>query len=202
MLRRFWPRNTMKGAYLRWEVLEGRLTEARQRLARQYLTLRRQTEQRQITAHQGILRAARLLLDQPLPPVLQEAKGHLQKAFALQGQGFFRRVPSPLDVDLTHYAAGIENLCRSHRTLQARLQLAQEIIKIFDRNAEFSQAHFFRLALISPESAWLCFSLRQKRRRDRLALRDCLAKIGQGQINGATESPPGTETGLAADPPE
>jgi len=175
MVMEFWPRNTLRVAYLKWQAQESGLVEARQRLARQYLAARRQVEQVQTKAHQGILRAARLLLDQPLDPKLLMGKARLQKAFDFFGKGFFRRVPSPLDVELAHYAASIEKICRSHDELGARLQLAQKIIRIFERIPEFCSPHFFRLALISPESAGLLFQLRIKRRQDRQARQACLA---------------------------
>lgn len=174
MVMHFWPLNTMRGAYLRWEALESRLTEARQWLAWQYLASRRQAEQMQIEARQGVLRAAQLMLDQPQDPIILMAKGRLQKVFARQGRGFFRRVPPPLQVELSHYAARIEKICRTYGELWSRLRLAQKIIRIFDRNPEFCSAPFFRLALISPESAWLCFHLRQKRLKDRQAIQDYL----------------------------
>lgn len=171
----FWPQNTLRAAYLQWQARESSLVQARQRLARQYLASRRQAEQVQTEAHQGILRAARLMLEQPLDPMILMVKGRLEKAFALRGKGFFRRAPSPLEVELAHYAAGIEKICRSHDQLGARLRLAQAIIRLFDGNSEFRRAHFFRLAIISPESAWLLFHLRKKRLKDRQAIQDYLS---------------------------
>jgi hypothetical protein len=181
MVKRFWPRNTMRAAYLRWQAQENRLIEARQRLDRQYLVSHRQAEQVQIKAHQGILRAARSMLDQPLDPPVLMIKDRLQKAFALLGKGYFRRLPSPLDVELAYYAARIEKICRSHRELEARLRLAQAIMTIWGRNPEFCTPHFFRLAYISPESAWLCFHLRQKRLQDHQAIQDYLSNNCQLQ---------------------
>jgi hypothetical protein len=171
----------MRAAYLQWQAQESRLVEARQRLARQYLAARRQAEQVQTKAHQGILRAARLMLDQPLDPTILMVKSRLQQAFTLRGRGFFSGVPSPLQVELAHYAADIEKICQSHDKLGARLRLAQALTRIFDQNSEFRHAHFFRLAIISPESAWLLFHLRQKRLKDRQAIQDRLAKTCQFQ---------------------
>jgi hypothetical protein len=171
-----WPQNTLRVAYLHWQVQENRLVEARQRLARQYLISRRQAEQARLKVHQGILRAARTLLDQSLAPPLLVAKDHLQKAFAFLGTGYFRRLPSPLDVELAYYVASVEKLCRRHDKLGARLRLAQEVIKIFEQTKEFCQPRFFRLAFIAPESAWLLFQLRHKRRMDQQAIQDCLSE--------------------------
>jgi hypothetical protein len=179
MIMHFWLRNTLRASYLHWQAQESRLIEARQRLARQYLASRRQAEQAQTRAHQGILRAARSMLDQPLDPKLLMVKGRLQKAFALRGKGFFRRVPSSLEIELAHYAASIEQICRSHDKLGARLRLAQALTRIFDGNPELRNARFFRLAIISPESAWLLFHLRKNRLKERQAIQDCLAKTCQ-----------------------
>jgi hypothetical protein len=172
----------MRSAYLRWQDDENRLIEARQRLARQYLITLRQAEQVQIKAHLGILRAARLLLDQPLDAAIVMMKDHVQKAFALLGQGYFRRLPSPLEVELGDYAARIGKLCRNHAELEGRLRLAQGIIKIFARSPEFCHLRFFRLAFISPESAWLLLQIRNQRRQQQQEIQDCLAANCQMQI--------------------
>ena len=176
-LRLGWPRNTLRAAHRRWQAQESRLVEARQRLARQYLATRRQAEQAQTKVHQGILRTARSMLDQPLDPLLLKVKGRIQKAFALCGRGFWRRVPSALEVELAHYAASLDKICRTHDKLGARLRLAQAMLRIFARHSEFSTAPCFRLALIAPESAWLLFHLRKKRLRDRQAMQDCLSRL-------------------------
>jgi hypothetical protein len=182
MVMHFWPRNTLRAAYRQWQALENRLAEAKQRLDRQYLALRRQAEEVRTEAHQGILRAARLMLDQPVDPMTLMVQGRLQKAFALLGKGFCRRLPSILEIELARYAARVEHICRSHDGLGARLEVAQEIIRIFQRNPEFCRVRFFRLAIISPESAWLLFHLRQKRLRDRQALQACLASSCQPRL--------------------
>jgi hypothetical protein len=174
LVRRFWPRNTRGMAHLQWQAQESRLVEAQQRLAREYQEVRRQAEQAQADTDQGLLRAARLRLDQPLDAGLLQAKDRLQRTFARQGQGFFRRLPSPLEVELAHYLASLEKICRRHGELADRLRLAQVLMLIFDRHPEFSRPNLFRLALISPESAWLLFRLRQKRLRDRRSVQELL----------------------------
>jgi hypothetical protein len=176
LVRRFWPRNTLGVAYLQWQAQESRLVEARQRLAGDYQAVCRQAEQVQVDTHQGVLRAARLRLDQPLDPMILKIKERLARLFALRGKGFFRRVPSPLEVELSHYLASNEKICRSHGELGARMRWAQKIITIFVRNPEFCSPHYFRLALISPESACLLFHLRQNRLKDRQAIQDYLSK--------------------------
>jgi hypothetical protein len=177
MVRTFWPRPSLRAAHWAWQDQEGRLVEAGQRLARDYQATRGQAEQVQTEICQGILHTARVRLDQPLDPRLSMLRDRLQKAFARWGQGFCRRVPRSLEVELDHYARGIEKICRSHRELGARLRLAQATIALFARHPEFARPHFFNLALYSPESAWLLFHLRRQRLQDRQAIQDHLPHI-------------------------
>lgn len=176
MVMHIWPRNTMRSAYLQWQAQESKVVEARQRLDRQYLALHQQAQQVQTEANQGILRAARSMLDQPPNPMTRKVKDQLARVFALRGQGLFRRVPSPLEVELSHYIDSIEKICRSHGELEARLRLAQAVMTLFGRKPEFCSHHFFRLALISPESAWLVFHIRKKRLQGYQASQDYLSK--------------------------
>jgi hypothetical protein len=81
-----------------------------------------------------------------------------------------------LEVELTNFATRVEQICRGHGKLNLRLRLAQVILQTFAGHPEFSSPHFFRLALICPESAWLLFHLRKKRLRDHQALQDYLAQ--------------------------
>lgn len=182
LVRRFWPRNTLRVAYLRWQVQEDQLVAARQRLARQYLISRRVAERLQFSAHLGVLRTARALLDQPLDPPVLLVKERLQKGFAYLGTAYFRRLPAPLDVEVDYYIARIKKLGQSHGKLEVRLRLAQEILVIFERTPEFCHRQFFRLALVSPESAWLLCQLRTKRHQNRQAIQDCLAENCHLQI--------------------
>jgi hypothetical protein len=171
----------MRAAYLQWQSQESRLLEAQQHLARDYQAACQQAKQVQSETDWGILRAARLRLDRPLDPMLLMVKNRLQRVFARRGKGFFRRVLSPLDVELSQYVASIEKICRSHGEFEARLRLAQAMMAIFQRHPKFCHPHFFRLALTSPESAWLLFHLRQKRLKDRQAIQDFLSKNCQIQ---------------------
>jgi hypothetical protein len=164
-----WPRNTLRVAYQRWQAQEHRLAEARQSLEDQYLATRRQAEQVLTEMHQGILRTARVRLDQPLDPGTLRVQGRLQRAFSLRGQGLWRRAPSPLQVELRRYAAAIGNICRRYGELETRLRWAQETIAVFAGCPEFCRAQFFRLAIISPESARLLFHLRHQRLQNRQA---------------------------------
>ena len=149
---------------------------ARQRLALEYQAACRQAEQVQIDIDQGILRTTRCRLDQPQDPRLLEVSNRLSRVFALQGRGFFRRMPSLLEVELSQYVASVEKICHSHSELGGRLRLVQAVIMVFGRTPEFCGPNFFRLALISPESAWLLFHLRRKRRSGRQAMQDLLSK--------------------------
>jgi hypothetical protein len=164
---RFWPRNTLRVAYLQWQAQENRLAEARQSLEDQYLATHHQAEQVLTEMHQGILRTARVMLDQPLDPGTLRVQGRLQRAFSIRGQGLWRRAPSPLQVELRRYAAGIGNICRRYGELETRLRWTQEIIGVFAGHPEFCRAHFFRLAVISPESARLLLHLRHQRLQNR-----------------------------------
>jgi len=166
----------MRSAYLQWQAQESRLVEARQRLDRQYLALRQQAQRVQTETHQGILRAARSMLDQPPDPKTRKVKDQLARVFALRGKGLFRRVPSPLKVELSHYIDSIAKICRSHGELEARLRLAQAVMRLLGRNPEFCSHHFFRLALISPESAWIVFHIRKNRLQGRQANQGYLSR--------------------------
>jgi hypothetical protein len=182
LVMRFWPRNTLRVAYLRWQTQEDRLVEARQRLARQYLISRRLAERMQFSAHLGVLRTARSLLDQPLDPPVLMVKERLDKGFAYLGADYFRRLPSPLNVELEYYIKKITALGRRLGELELRLRLTQEIFRIFERTPEFCHRQFFRLAFTSPESAWLLIQIRTKRHQNRQAMQDCLAETCQFQI--------------------
>jgi hypothetical protein len=169
LVRRWWPRQTLGAAHLEWQAQENRLAEAQARLARDCEALGRQAEQAQMDAEQGVLRAARLRLEQPLDAGLLRAKQRLQRAFDRLGRGFFRRLPSPLEVELGHYAAGMEQTCRGLDGLAGRLRLAQALLLVFARHPEFCRPDCFRLALTAPESAWLLFHLCKKRFQARQA---------------------------------
>jgi hypothetical protein len=176
MVLRFWARNTLRVAYLEWQAQEIRLTDSRQRLEGQYLATRHLAERVLTEAHQGILRTARVMLSQPLDPGTLRVQGRLQRAFALLGQGLWRRTPSPLQMELRRYTAGIGKICRRYGELETRLRWTQEIIGIFAGDPEFYRAHFFRLAIISPESARLLFHLRHQRLQNRRSIQDYLSK--------------------------
>lgn len=172
----------MRVAHGRWQALENRLAQARQGLERQYLATRGLAEEGLAEVHEGILRRARAMLDQPLDPEVLKAQRRLEQAFALRGQGFCRRAPEPLQVELRRLSAGVGEICRNYGDLETRLRLAQEIIRVFAGNPEFCRSHFFRLALISPESARLLFHLRNQRLRDRQAIQGHLLQNSPQQI--------------------
>ncbi|MFZ5452904.1 MAG: hypothetical protein ACOZF2_13690 [Thermodesulfobacteriota bacterium] len=174
MILRVWPRNTMRVAYWRWQALEQRLAQARQGLEQQYLATRGQAEQGSAEAQEGILRRVRAMLDQPPDPRVLQPQGRLARAFTRGGQGFCRRAPEPVQVELRRLSDAVEKICRNYSELAARLRLSQEIIQVFAGNPEFCRAHYFRLALISPESARLLFHLRNQRLRNRRTIQDCL----------------------------
>lgn len=178
LILKLWPRNTLGVASLLFRLQEDRRAAARQGLERQYLLTRYLAEKVLTDPHQGILRTARSRLDRPPVPRLAPAQGRLEKFFNQRGRGFCRPAPLPLQAELRDYAALVGEICRSYGELEARLKTAQEILKVFAGNPEFCRAHFFRLALISPESAWLCFHLRSQRLRERQTRQHLLPHAG------------------------
>jgi hypothetical protein len=166
LIRHLWPWDTSGAAPRQWLIQEARLVAARERLARDYQAAQRQAGQAQLAADQGVLRAARLRLEQPLDPVTLRVKERLARGFAQTSPGFRRRVPPPLAAELSQYADSIEKMCRSHGELGARLRLAQAMLVLCGRHPGFCTPRLLRLALSAPESAWLVFHLRQKRLED------------------------------------
>ncbi len=177
--RDFWPWNTLRSSHLSWQALESRLIKARQQLALEYQATFRLAGQLDIDTGQGILRSARSWLDQPHDPLILAVRTRLGRMFALQGKSLFRRAPSVLASELSHYAADIEKVCRLQDDLSGRLRLSRGLMTLFCRSQEFCRPNFFRLAVISPESARLLFHLRQKRARDRQAIQNLLARQGR-----------------------
>jgi hypothetical protein len=163
MSRFRWPWESLGAAYQQWQAQESRWPAAQQWLARDYQALLRQAERAQLASDQGVLRAARLRLEQPLDPVILTARERLARVFARLGRSFYSGVPSPLAAELAQYAAGMERSCRSLGELGARLRLAQAMMMVLSRQPEFCTPHYFHLALTAPESAWLLFHLRQQR---------------------------------------
>lgn len=172
----WWPRNSLRKAYVSWQILEGRRLAARQELARRYLDLRRVAESIRLEPDQGVLRVARLALDQPLDPMGLKSHNHLKKAFAILGKSFFRQAPAALQMESRLYASHIDALCRKYEEMGTRLVSAQKIIDIFRRTPAWGGSHYFRLALISPEAAWLLNQLRERRWAEHQARENCLAR--------------------------
>jgi hypothetical protein len=181
----YWPWNSLRQAYASWQALENRRLAAWQKLERRYLDLRRLAESVPLDPDQGVLRAARLALDQPLDPLALQARRRLDKAFAILGKSFFRRTPAALEMESRHYASHIEALCHKYEDLGARLVFAQKIIALIRRNPALSSPHDVHLALISPEAAWLFNQLREKRLAERRARESCLARGWRARITTA-----------------
>lgn len=169
-------RDSLRKTYLSWQALETRRLAAHQKLERRYLDLLRVAEAVSLETNQGLLEAARQVLEQPLDPAALKAHHHLKKAFAILGKSFFRRTPAALQMEAGRYASHIEAVCQQYEKLGARLLSAQKIIGIFRRDPEFDNPQACRLALISPEAARLFYHLRQKRLAERQARADCLAQ--------------------------
>lgn len=175
-MQAFQLRGSLRKTYLSWQALEARRLAAWQELERRYVDLLLVVEAVGLQTNQGLLEAVRLVLDQPLDPSALKTHNHLKKAFAILGKSFFRQVPAALQMEAGRYAGHIEVVCHQYEKLSARLVSAQKIIAIFRRTPEFDHSQAYRLALISPEAAWLFYHLRQKRLAERQAKADCLAQ--------------------------
>jgi len=171
-----WPWNSLRKAYVSWQGLEIRRLAARQELERQYVDLRQAAESLHLDLDQGLLRAARLALDQPPDPLLHKAYTRLHQDFAFLGNSFWRQTPAALQMELRRYAGHLEALCWKYEEMAARLVSAQEIIDILQRHPVLGTSENLRLALISPEAAWLFYQLREKRLVERQARDDCLVR--------------------------
>jgi len=172
----WWPWNSLRRAYVIWQALEARLLAAREELARRHQDLCRVAESLQVKPNLGILRAAQLALDTPLDPVALKSRRHLEKAFAFLGKSLGRRAPAALQRETRRYAGHVDEMCRTYGEVGARLLSAGKIIDIFRLNPEFGAADNYRLALISPEAAWLVYHLQQNRAVERLANKNCLVQ--------------------------
>lgn len=171
-----WPWNSLRKAYLSWQDLESRRLTARQEMERRYLDLRQAAESLNLDPDQGLLRAARLALDRPSDPLVRKAHNRLHQDFAFLGQSFWRQAPAALQMELRRYAGHIEAWCRKCEEMAGRLVSAQEIIDILQQNPVLGTTENLRLALISPEAAWLLYQLREKRLVERQARDDCLVR--------------------------
>ena len=171
-----WLRNSLRRVYGSWQILESRRLAAQQELARQYLALRRVAESLRLETDQGLLRAARLILDQPLDPQMLKAHHRLKKAFAILGKSFFRRAPAALHMEYRQYACHIDALCQKFDEMGSRLVSSQKILEIFHQTPERSRTNYFRMALISPEAARLVIQLGDRRRAEHQARENCLAR--------------------------
>lgn len=172
----WWPWNSLRNAYLSWQAMESRRLAARKELERRYLDLRQVVESVHLEPNQGLLRAARLALDQSRDPLALKAHDKLEKAFAILGKSLFRQMPAALQIEMRRYACHIEAVCQKYEEMGARLLSAQKVIRIFRHDPSFGTNQDFRLALISPEAAWLSCHLRQKRLAERHTKKNCLLR--------------------------
>lgn len=171
-----WPWNSLRKTYVSWQTLERRRLAARQELERRYLDVLRLAESQHLDQDQGVLRAARLALDQPPDPLLLQVRNRLQKAFALLGKSFWRPAPASLQTESRRYAGLLEALGRKYEELGNRLVAAQKILDILLQDPATEGLQDFRLALVSPAAARLLEQLREKRLAERQARNDCLAR--------------------------
>ena len=171
-----WPWNSLRKAYISWQNLERRHQAARQELGGRYVEVLRVAESLHLDQDMGLLRTARLALDQPLDPVVTQARGRVQTALAFLGKSFWRPVPDSLQLEFRRYAGHLETLCLKYEELGARLVLAQKIIDLWQRDPAWGDPKNFRLALISPDAAWLFHQLREKQCTERQARKECRAR--------------------------
>lgn len=169
-----WPWNSLRKACVSWQILERRLLAARLELERRYLDLLRLAESLDLDPNQGLLRAARLTLDQPSDPDLQKSRNRLQKAFALLGKSLWRPAPGALQMESRRFAGHIEALVHKYEELGARLVSAQKILDRRRQDPATEGSPVSRLALISPAAARLCQQLRERRRAEHQARQECL----------------------------
>lgn len=171
-----WPWNSLRQAYISWQNLERRHQAARQELGGRYVEVLRVAESLHLDQDMGLLRTTRLALDRPLDPPVAQARDRLQKAFAFLGKSFWRPVPDSLHLEFRRYAGHLENLCLKYEELGARLFLVLKIIDLWQRDPAWGDPKNFRLALISPDAAWLFHQLREKRWAERQARKECRAR--------------------------
>jgi hypothetical protein len=171
-----WPWNSLRKAYVSWQMLEHRLGAARQELERRYVDGLRVAESLHLDPDLGLLRAARLALERPLEPAALQARERLHKAFAFLGKSFWRPAPDDLQMVSRRYASHIEALCREYEEMGARLVAAQKIIDRWLQNSASGGIQDIRLAFISPEAADLFHQLREKQGAERQGRKDCLVR--------------------------
>jgi len=171
-----WPWNSLRKAYISWQNLERRHQAARQELGGRYVEVLRVAESLHLDQDMGLLRTARLALDRPLDPPVAQARDRLQKAFAFLGKSFWRPVPDSLHLAFRRYAGHLETLCLKYEELGARLVLAQKIIDLWRQDPARGDPQHFRLALISPDAAWLFHQLQEKREAECQARKECLTR--------------------------
>ena len=118
----------MRAAYRKWQSLQKRLTAASEELNHQYLALLHKAASFPINKEQGLLRLASTILRQPLDSETLQLQERLSYAFTLLGRGFFRRSPTPLQLDIFQYADRVQEICSRFKSLGTKLSLARKIL--------------------------------------------------------------------------
>lgn len=152
--------SSMRNAYRMWRTLNRRVEAAREALNHEYLALLHKAEEYQIAPQNGILGAAASILDHSQDPTLQ-LQARLHHAFALLGQGFFRRSPTSLQLDIFRLADQTQEICRQCHHLVAKLQIAQKVFDLVRHNQSVSK-RYLNLALINPKGVWVSLLLQQR----------------------------------------
>lgn len=171
---------TMRAAYLLWQDLASRQLLAQKELNHQYLALLHKAESLKIAHRFGLLHTAATWLDQPLDSQTLQIQQRLKNAFTLLGQGFFRRAPTSVQLDIMRYAHRIKNICQRFDHLSARLSFTRKLFNALPPKSGHSQSH--RLTLSHPEAVWISQLLRQRRRLTRQTIDLALNRSLQAKL--------------------
>ena len=155
--------NTMRAAYRKWQSLHKRLAAASEELNHQYLALLHKAASFPIDKEQGLLRLASAILRQPLDSETLRLQERLSYAFTFLGRGFFRRSPTPLQLDIFQYADRVQEICSQFKSLGTKLSLARKILGILQQNQKIAR-HYLSRTLIDPEAVWMTLLLQQRYR--------------------------------------
>lgn len=169
-------------AHRTWRTLEARLEAVRQEVQKRYLQVLQTAPDNSPVGPPALLRAASVLVTQPLDADTLRLRQRLVHAFALFGTSLWRQPPASLRLDILEYADRIEVLCRRGRKLSQRLQLAREILQFLQKRGPGRRSHLIRLTLTDPEAMRLSLLLAERqtlaRQSNEVALREsCLARI-------------------------
>ena len=162
-MRTWRPWKSLRSAYWRWRAMERRCLAARKKLERRYLDLRQVVESGSSSWNRtrdtwgrcqqpwnGTSSRRRLTARTSWPGPLPS-----------WGRAFSGLCPWPCSRKCGRYAGHTEAVCREYEVMGARLRLAEKLIGLFRQDPSGAAPRDFRLALISPEAAWLAYQPRE-----------------------------------------